>query len=64
MRVCILCALRACYDPAPLCSCLPLPCMCVPLQARMEAQAESFTDRYSVPEAMDAPLLESALPVS
>jgi V-type H+-transporting ATPase subunit a len=34
-------------------------------QARSEAQAESFGDRsYSVPEAMDAPLLESALPVS
>jgi V-type H+-transporting ATPase subunit a len=34
-------------------------------QARIEAQAESFGDRsYSVPEAMDAPLLESALPVS
>jgi V-type H+-transporting ATPase subunit a len=33
-------------------------------QARIDAQAESFGDRsYSVPEAMDAPLLESALPV-
>eukprot|EP00879_Flechtneria_rotunda_P014171 GHRR01014808.1.p1 GENE.GHRR01014808.1~~GHRR01014808.1.p1 ORF type:complete len:648 (+),score=178.01 GHRR01014808.1:407-2350(+) len=31
-------------------------------QARVEAQAESFERMYSVPEAMDAPLLESALP--
>lgn len=32
--------------------------------ARAEAAAESFGERaYSVPEAMDAPLLESALPV-
>lgn len=33
-------------------------------QARIDAQAESFDRTYSVPEAMDAPLLESALPVS
>jgi hypothetical protein len=32
-------------------------------QARIDAQAESFDRNYSVPEAMDAPLLESALPV-
>lgn len=34
------------------------------VQARIDAQAESFDRNYSVPEAMDAPLLESALPVS
>lgn len=34
------------------------------MQARIDAQAESFDRSYSVPEAMDAPLLESALPVS
>jgi V-type H+-transporting ATPase subunit a len=33
-------------------------------RARSEAAAENFGERsYSVPEAMDAPLLESALPV-
>jgi hypothetical protein len=45
------------------------PRMCAGLrpdapQARIDAQAESFDRTYSVPEAMDAPLLESALPVS
>eukprot|EP00878_Enallax_costatus_P010440 GHUV01010898.1.p1 GENE.GHUV01010898.1~~GHUV01010898.1.p1 ORF type:complete len:788 (+),score=229.98 GHUV01010898.1:234-2597(+) len=31
-------------------------------QARIDAQSESFERTYSVPETMDAPLLESALP--
>lgn len=40
-------------------------CLCGwAVQARIDAQAESFDRTYSVPEAMDAPLLESALPVS
>jgi hypothetical protein len=39
-------------------------CLCGwTVQARIDAQAESFDRTYSVPEAMDAPLLESALPV-
>jgi hypothetical protein len=38
--------------------------MSLRVQARIDAQAESFDRNYSVPEAMDAPLLESALPVS
>lgn len=47
----------------------PLWCAAAPCphalgtQARIDAQAESFDRTYSVPEAMDAPLLESALPV-
>lgn len=46
--------LRCCAfaNPPPICP-----------QARIDAQAESFDRTYSVPEAMDAPLLESALPV-
>jgi len=32
-------------------------------QARIDAQSESFERSYSLPEAMDVPLLESALAV-
>jgi hypothetical protein len=41
----------------------PLAAAAFAAQARIDAQAESFDRNYSVPEAMDAPLLESALPV-